>query len=108
MVLIASGTASELAQTTVLLLLVVFTIVNIAVLVLRKKPVDHPHFRTPIWAPILGAMTTALMATPLAGRSARVYAVAGILVGVGAALWGINRLLTGRRIAEIDPEKLVK
>jgi APA family basic amino acid/polyamine antiporter len=108
MALIASGTVTELAQTTVLLLLVVFTIVNIAVLVLRKKPVDHPHFRTPIWAPILGAATTLLMASPLTGRPARVYAVAGILLGVGAVLWGINRLITGKKIAELDPEKLVK
>ncbi|HEY5935583.1 MAG TPA: amino acid permease, partial [Kofleriaceae bacterium] len=106
--LIASGTASELAATTVLLLLVVFTIVNVAVLVLRKKPVDHPHFKTPTWAPILGGLTTLVMATPLADRPPRVYAVAGILLGVGAALWGINRLISGKPIAEIDPEKLVK
>ena len=32
---------------TVLLLLLVFTVVNIAVLVLRRDPVDHDHFRVP-------------------------------------------------------------
>ena len=47
MMLIASGDLSDLADTTVLLLLLVFTVVNIAVLVLRRDPVPHPHFRAP-------------------------------------------------------------
>jgi amino acid transporter len=106
--LIASGTVADLAQTTVLLLLVVFAIVNISVLVLRRRHVDHAHFRTPIWAPVLGAITTLILATPFTGRPARVYAVAGILVGVGAVLWGINRLLTGKPVKELDPEQLIK
>ena len=36
-----------LGGTTALLLLCVFTVVNIAVLVLRRSPVDHEHFRAP-------------------------------------------------------------
>ncbi|MGN6107023.1 MAG: APC family permease [Kofleriaceae bacterium] len=107
--LIASGAdVAELAQTTVLLLLVVFAIVNIAVLRLRGRAVEHPHFRTPTWAAVLGAISTLLLASPLTGRPARVYLVAGILVGVGAVLWGLNRLITGRRVTEIDAENLVK
>ena len=108
LVLIGTGTAQELAETTVLLLLLVFTIVNIAVLVLRKKPVDHPHFKTPTWAPILGATTTLLLASPLSGRSGRVYVVAGILVGIGVVLWGLNRIITGAKIEDLDAEKLIK
>ncbi|MBA3541482.1 MAG: amino acid permease [Deltaproteobacteria bacterium] len=108
-ILIASGTAEDLAKTTVLLLLVVFAVVNVCVLVMRRRPVPHPHFRTPTWAPVIGLATTLLLASPLTpGRPLRVYAIAGILVGVGAVLWGINRLLTGRRVTELDPEKLVK
>ena len=98
----------DLADTTVLLLLVVFTIVNVSVLVLRKKPVDHEHFRTPSWAAVLGAMTTLVLASPITGRPGRVYAIAGVLVGVGAVLWVLNRLITGRRVTELDAEKLVK
>lgn len=98
----------ELAETTVLLLLLVFALVNISVLVVRKRPVAHPHFRTPTWAAVIGAIATLLLASPLTGRSPRVYAVAGILVGIGALLWGLNRLITGKRVTEIDPEKLVK
>ena len=54
MALIASGDLGELADTTVLLLLVVFSVVNIAVLVLRRDRVPHPHFRTPSLLPVLG------------------------------------------------------
>jgi amino acid transporter len=44
MALIAVGNLTQLANTTVLLLLLVFTAVNVAVLVLRRDPVDHDHF----------------------------------------------------------------
>jgi APA family basic amino acid/polyamine antiporter len=108
-VLIASGTAEDLAKTTVLLLLVVFAVVNVCVLVLRRRPVTHAHFKTPTWAPVIGLVTTVLLASPITpGRPWRVYATAGILVGIGAVLWGINRLVAGRRVTAIDPEKLVK
>src|SRR6478735_6183872 len=42
-----SPVVSALGGTTALLLLGVFTIVNIAVLVLRRDPIDRDHFRTP-------------------------------------------------------------
>jgi APA family basic amino acid/polyamine antiporter len=41
--LISSGDLSTLADTTAILLLMVFVVVNIAVLVLRRDPVDHDH-----------------------------------------------------------------
>ena len=105
LLLIASGTVQELAQTTVLLLLLVFAIVNVAVIVLRRRPVDHPHFRSPRWAPYLGAATTLAVATQVPPR---VYAVAAILLGIGVALWGLNRLVTGRKVTELDAENLIK
>lgn len=98
----------DLANTTVLLLLVVFAIVNIAVLVLRQRPVDHPHFQTPTWAPALGAATSLVLASPLAGTPGRVYFIALCLVGVGVALWFVNQAITGKRVTEIDAENLVK
>jgi APA family basic amino acid/polyamine antiporter len=106
--LIATGSVRNLAETTVLLLLLVFALVNIAVLVLRRRPVEHTHFRAPSWTPVLGAAISLLLASPLTGRAPRVYAVAGILLGIGAALWLLNRLISGRRVTELDPEKLVK
>ena len=97
----------DLADTTVLLLLLVFGLVNISVLVLRKRPVAHTHFRTPAIAAVLGAVSTLVLASPLTGRPVRVYVIAAILVGIGAALWLINRLISGK-VTTIDPEKLVK
>lgn len=106
--LIASGTVRDLAETTVLLLLLVFALVNISVLALRDRPVDHPHFRTPSWAAALGAVTSLVLASPLTGRSPRVYLVAGILVGSGALLWLVNRLITGKPVTELDATNLGK
>ncbi|MBA3395179.1 MAG: APC family permease [Deltaproteobacteria bacterium] len=98
----------DLADTTVLLLLLVFCLVNVAVLVLKRRPVPHKHYNTPWYVAALGAVTTLVLASPLSGRPARVYLIAAALVGLGALLWGINRLITGRRITEIDAEKLSK
>ena len=98
----------DLANTTTLLLLLVFAVVNISVLVLRKKPVDHHHFRTPTLAPVLGAIATLILASPLSGREPKIYLIAGILIGIGALLWGINRLITGKPVTELDPENLIK
>jgi amino acid transporter len=104
--LISTGDVKQLASTTTLLLLVVFGIVNVAVLVLRRRPVEHPHFRTPTWAAVLGAITTLGLATPIAGRDPAIYLTAAILLGVGAVLWGINRLVVGK--VDFDAENLVK
>ncbi len=99
---------SILASTTTFLLLLVFGVVNIAVLVLRRRPVPHPHFKTPTWAAIAGAVGTLVLASPLAARDPKIYVITAILIGVGIALWAINRLLAGKRTTELDPENLVK
>ena len=44
-VLVTLGDLETLADTTVLLLLLVFIGVHVALLVLRRTPVDHEHFR---------------------------------------------------------------
>ena len=44
-VLVILGDLTTLADTTVLLLLLVFIGVHVSLLVLRKTPVDHEHFR---------------------------------------------------------------
>src|SRR5918998_1955876 len=60
-----------LGGTTSLLLLCVFTVVNVALLVLRRRPVEHEHFRT--WVPlaVLGAITCAFLAGPWARSEAQ-------------------------------------
>jgi hypothetical protein len=54
-VLVSNVALAGLAGTTSLLL-AVFTLVNIASLVLRRKTVEHEHFRAPTWSPWLGAL----------------------------------------------------
>ena len=94
MVLIASGDLGALADTTVLLLLLVFSAVDVAVLVLRRDPVDHAHFRAPTIVPLIGAVVSmALMTT----KEAQTFVRAGLLLLFGVALWGINWAVYGRR-----------
>ena len=93
----------QLGGTTALLLLCVFTVVNIAVLVLRRDPVEHKHFRTPTIVPILGAITCAFLAGPWTGRDMVQYRIAGILIGLGVVLWVVTVLVnraTGVKPAE--------
>ena len=109
-VLVATAGADGVAKlggTTALLLLVVFTIVNVAVLVLRRETVEHKHFRAPTWAPVLAAVLCAYLAIPvLSGRPARDYYIAGACWLVGLVLWVVNRLIVGQ--VEFDPQKLTK
>ena len=88
------GTANValLGGTTALLLLLVFTVVNIALLILRKHPVDHAHFRTPTWLPIVGAVTCAFLAGPWARseENQAQYKIALGLLAVGVVLWVVT------------------
>ncbi|MFG1609849.1 APC family permease [Actinoplanes sp. NPDC049265] len=81
---------TALGGTTSLLLLCVFTVVNIAVLVLRRDPVEHKHFKAPTAIPVIGAVACAYLASPLSGRDVADYEVAGILLVVGLLLWLIT------------------
>ena len=97
------GEVPALGGTTALLLLCVFTVVNIAVLVLRRDRVEHKHFRTPTILPILGAITCAFLAGPWTGRDPVQYRIAGILIGIGVVLWVVTVLVnraTGLKPAE--------
>lgn len=103
-ILVASADISLLGGTTALLLLAVFTIVNIAVLVLRKDEVEHDHFRAPPWTPWVGIVLCGFLATPLSGRPLQQFVIAGILLAVGALLWAVNHWFVGR--VRIDAEKI--
>ena len=95
--LVSTGEIEGLGDTTSFLLLCVFAVVNIAVLVLRKDRVDHRHFRTPTVLPVLGAITSLILASPLADRAADVYIRAGILLLIGIGLWVVNRAVMRAR-----------
>jgi amino acid transporter len=62
---------AALGGTTSLLLLAVFTMVNIAVLVRRRDDREpRQHYRTPTALPVLGRMASLYLVTPLSGRPA--------------------------------------
>ena len=109
LILIVGG-ISELGGTTALLLLAVFTVVNVACLVLRRDPVDHDHFRAPTWVPVAGALTCAYMVGPWTGRAVVQYQIAGWVLAVGLVLWAVtwflNRALYARPTRIKDPSDL--
>lgn len=90
------GEVPALGGTTALLLLCVFTVVNISVLVLRKDKVEHKHFKTPTLLPVLGALSCAFLVGPWTGRATVQYQIAGILLGVGVLLWMVTVWLNRR------------
>ena len=89
MVLAATGGVTALAETVVLLLLVVFVSTNLAVLVLRRERVDTPHFRVWTPVPVLGIASCVLLATQ---QSAGTFLRAGLMVLAGLVLYGLSRL----------------
>ena len=81
-------TVEALGGTTALLLLAVFTVVNVAALVLKRRHhVEHAHFTAPTWVPVLGAVTCAFLVGPWTDRDTVQYEIAGGLIGIGVMLW---------------------
>ena len=91
-VLAVTGDLSDLADVTVTLLLLVFITVNICVLVLGRDTVEHDHFRTPRWIPVVGIAVCILLLTY---RDGEVFLRSAILLAFGAVLYLVNRALTG-------------
>lgn len=98
------GAVPDLGGTTALLLLGVFTVVNVAVLVLRKDKVDHDHFEAPTIMPILGAITCAFLVGPWTGRDTVQYAIAGVLLALGVVLWLVTVFVMRTMSNEEDDE----
>ncbi|MEO4000026.1 amino acid permease [Mesorhizobium sp. CAU 1732] len=100
------GEVPALGGTTALLLLGVFTIVNIAVLVLRRDPVEHEHFTTPSILPIIGALSCAFLVGPWTGRDPVQYTIAGILLAMGVVLWVVTVMVNRATGTTPDTSKL--
>ena len=104
-----SDVVSALGGTTSLLLLAVFTVVNVAVLVLRRDRVAADHFRAPPGLPVVGAVTSLYLVLPFSGRDTIQYELAGLLIVLGLVLYGITVLLNRRLGVQqqtIDPATL--
>ena len=91
-ILILSGDISELASATVLLLLV-FLVVNSALVVLKMRPGEPPGgFELPIAVPALGAVVcVAMFATRVGAGDWRAPVIAGVLLLGVAALYFVLR-----------------
>ena len=94
LVLVATGDLGTLADMTVTLLLLVFAVVNVSVLVLRRDPVDHDHFVAPRAIPILGVIVSLAV---LATQEPATFLRAGILLAIGVVLWLLNQRFGGGR-----------
>lgn len=91
MALCLTGSLSALAETVVLLLLIVFISTNIAVLVLRRDSVKHSHFRAPTIFPIMALLTCVALLTQ---QSAATWLRAAALLAVGIVLYAVSRRTT--------------
>ncbi len=87
----------QLSGTTSLLLLMVFTIVNVACLVVRRRRPEQGFFRSPGPTPVLAAALCLFLIGPWVDRDPLQWQIAGVLVGIGLVLW-VFTWLTNRGI----------
>jgi len=83
---------SSLAGTTALLLLCVFSIVNISCIVLRRDPAAEEGFKAPSWTPFVGTAACLFLVGPWARDPADYiqYKIAGAMIGIGVVLWALT------------------
>jgi APA family basic amino acid/polyamine antiporter len=107
-----SSIVLALSGTTGLLLLVVFTIVNVACLVLRQDHRTEPKFRAPTWIPVVGALGCAFLVGPWARDPEDYvqYKIAAGMLAVGLVLWVLtwmtNRGVRAKRTGFRDPDHI--
>ncbi len=80
----------NLSSVTSLLLLCVFTVVNLACLILRRDHSAESRFRSPGVTPAVAAILCAFLVGPWADRDTLIYQIAGILMLIGVALWALT------------------
>lgn len=91
-VLILSGEVKALAEATVLLLLTVFSVMNVALLVLKRRPGEPAGgFEVPSWVPLAGAVICAVLIVTRVTSSGDKNAplVAGAVIVVALALYAL-------------------
>ncbi|MFS0865966.1 APC family permease [Microbacterium sp. 179-B 1A2 NHS] len=102
MLLTVIGDIGTLAETTVLLLLLVFLSANVSVLVLKKDKVDHKHFSVPRVFPVLAIIASIVLLTQQTGP---VWLGTAGYVVVGSVLFFIARYGRKRGDQKIADEK---
>ena len=87
----AESNVTTLAGVTSLLLLGVFTVVNVACLVLRRDGRDS-MFRSPGPTPVVAALACLFLIGPWVDRDGLIYEVALAMLGIGVVLWAVTWL----------------
>jgi APA family basic amino acid/polyamine antiporter len=88
------GDVNTLANTTVLLLVLVFISANVSVLVLKKDDVSHPYFKTPRIVSILALIASVALLTQ---QDTKTWAISLAYVAVGTVLFLIARATRRRQ-----------
>ncbi|KRF37750.1 APC family permease [Nocardioides sp. Soil805] len=107
-----NSVVGALSGTTATLLLAVFTVVNIACLVLRRDPTPEKAFRAPTFLPVVGALCCAYLLGPWARTEADMiqYKIAGGLLLLGIVLWALtwltNRGIRAKKTGFRDIERM--
>jgi amino acid transporter len=93
-----SNVVANLSGTTAFLLLCVFTVVNVACVILRRKrdPNRKVFFTSPGPVPLIAALLCAFLAGPWVGRDIIQYQIAGGLLAIGVVLWAITFFINKR------------
>ncbi|MGL5816173.1 MAG: APC family permease [Phycicoccus sp.] len=99
MVMSFLGDVGTLADTTVLLLVLVFISANVSVLVLKKDRVEHQHFRTPRVVSVLALVASVGLLTQ---QSAQTWLISLGYVAVGSVLFLVARAARTREAAPVD------
>jgi len=98
--LVLTGDLTTLAETTVLLLVIVFLGVSASVLALRRQPDEAEGFRAPTIFPILAIPSCLLVLTQ---QTAATLGRAALLLAIGVVLYGVS-LAVQRRSESGTPE----
>jgi hypothetical protein len=109
-VLLLTADAGTLADVAVLFLITVCGMVCLAALVLRRRPVDHEHYRAATWLLVLGLVGNVALLPYTAidgtinrepGEPALLYC--GVMLAVGVGLYFVDNLFT-----KGDPEPMTE
>lgn len=99
------GDVGTLADTTVLLLVLVFISANISALVLKKDVVTHDYFKAPRIVSILALVASVALLTQQSGLT---WLISGGYVILGSILFLIARVARKREIEEEDLEHVTR
>ncbi|MGK2956007.1 MAG: APC family permease [Solirubrobacterales bacterium] len=101
--LLISGELEDLADTTVVLLLLVFAVVNVCVLILRKDKIQGEYFKAPTIMPVIGFIVSLALLTT---KDTDSFVRAGALLIIGAILYLITWFSHGRHQKVLRTEEM--